>query len=123
MRENLAVALICFASVVEYDIVHLENFAKKTLRGCGAVSVAQTLVFCGKAWLCEQSAANHYPGEFGVASFHFANLRDACDVAVIYKWMRTFVVESFESVEVDCPFVLLFAESRMNGDVGEGRFV
>ena len=39
VRENLAVALIRFASVIEYDLVHLENLAEKILRG-GAVYIA-----------------------------------------------------------------------------------
>ena len=36
VRENLAVALVYFASVVEYDLMHLEKLAEKILRG-GAV--------------------------------------------------------------------------------------
>ena len=38
MRENLAVALVCFASVVKYDLVHLEKFAEQ-------IYIAHSFVF------------------------------------------------------------------------------
>ena len=46
VRKNLAVALVRFASVVKYDMVHLEKLAEKILR-VGAVYIAQPFVFRG----------------------------------------------------------------------------
>ena len=95
VRENLAVALIRFASVVENDLVHLEKLAEKILR-VGAVYIAQPFVFLGQTWMGEKSTSNHHACELRVASFHFTDLRNACDVAVINERMAAFLIKLFK---------------------------
>ena len=75
-------------------------------------------VFRGKAWAGEQSAANHDAGQLGVSPFHFADLRNACNVAVIDERMFAFAVEPFERTEVESSLVLLLAEPRVERDEG-----
>ena len=123
MRENLAVALVCFASVVEYDLMHLENFAEKILRGGGAIYIAQSFVFHGQTWSREHSTSNHHSSEFRILALHFTDLRNACDVAVVNEWMTAFLIKFFERLEVDCALVLLLAESWVERDLRERRFV
>ena len=95
VRENLAVALVRFASVVKYDLVHLEKLAEKILR-VGAVYIAQFLVIRGHTWSRKHSSSNHHACELRVASFHFTDLRNACDVAVINERMAAFLIKLFK---------------------------
>ena len=122
VRENLAVALECLASVVKYDLVHLENFAEEILMS-GAVLIVQAFVFRGQTWMGEQSAAYHHACKLRVASFHFTDVRDACDVAVINEMVATFFIKFFDRLEVYCAFVLVLAESWVERDLRERRFV
>ena len=135
VRKNLAVALECFASVVENRLVHLQNLAEKILRG-GAVYIAvarlhgscfvlaaQRLVFRGQTWMGEHSAPNHHACEFRILALNFTDLRNGCDAAVINERVATFCIKFFERIEVDSSFVLLLAESRVERDLRERRFV
>ena len=102
-------------------VVHngiIENYA--TLK---AWLQNQGVVFRSQTWVGEHSASNHHAGKLRVASFHFTDLRDACDVAVINERVATFCIKFFERLEVDSAFVLLFAESWVKCDLRERCFV
>ena len=124
MRKNLAVALVGFASVLENDLVHLDELVCKFAFAYGPVfaNILCICIFClvrvscfvfrRDAWSGEQSASNHDAGEFRVAFFHFADLRNACDVSVINERMATFAIKFFKRFKINCALVLLLAEHR-----------
>ena len=118
VRENLAVALVGAARVFVQPAVHLEDFAQQVPFGDGTC-VGCGLVFGGEAWACEQPAPDHDACQLGVARFHFANLADGRDVAVVDEGMAAFLVKPHESGKVDGALVLLPAAPRVERDVGE----
>jgi len=118
VREDLAVALVGAARVFVQPAVHLEDFAQQVpFADCFCVGCG--LVFGGEAWAGEQPAPDHDACQLGVARFHFTNLADGRDVAVVDEGVAAFLVEPHESGKVDGALVLLPTEPRMERDVGE----